>query len=771
MKAVVMAGGEGIGLRPITCTTPKPMIKIMGKPVIGYIIEALIENGFDDIIVTTRYLSENIEDYVALYEHDKIKIKCVEEPCMLGTAGSVRNAAKDWKEPFLVISGDCICDCELSKVMLYHKSIMADVTIVCKAVEESGEYGIVNLLKSGAVDSFCEKPDWSHTSSQLANTGIYVVNPTVLDMIPENIQYDFAAHLFPEMMSSGKRLFGYNTTAYWCDIDDLKSFRKCIKDIMNHKVNIQIPETKNGVYTFSRLPDGDYDIIPPVYLGKNVSVGKNVVLGPYTVLEDNTCVSDNTRIKKTVIMNNSSVGSNCDTIGVVIGEKCIVKNNNVCLEGSCIGDGCVMEGSSTISNNVLIWPEKHIPYRSVIMENLRDGMTEYELIGDDGISGNTFSEISCERCCRLGEALASCSFGSNVGVGYDSSRESKALAMAVLSGLVSGGCNISDFGECYESQMSFFVSFCSLDSGIYISATNKKTSIKLFGQFGMPLYRKYERELESRYKRSDFRRGSCESNGIADMSQISEIYEGQLLTLAGDRLSGATGQITSRNKMITYVANKCFFMLDCKEKDAPSFNIDYNGKEVTAKDENGSIITHDKLLVLCAVEELKRKQDIAIPFNSPVCIDLIGNDYGVSVYRIGVSPMNNYDENISFTFRHSMWAFDGLALCFKLLGIIKQSHKTLADLIDGIPKFYVSKKIVFSPVSLGKISSILEINTDNDSQGLRKNTGNGFVSVARTGAGRLLRIIAESDSMEAAKEICAETEKKITNESIDIYHN
>lgn len=764
MKAVVMAGGEGTRLRPITCTTPKPMVKIMGKPIIGYIIELLIKNGFDDIIVTTRYLSESIEDYISLYENDKVKIKCVEETCVLGTAGSVKNAAKEWNEPFLVISGDCISDCELSKVMLYHKSIMADVTIVCKSVEESGEYGTVSLSKSGAVDSFCEKPDWSHTSSQLANTGIYVVNPAILDIVPKNIQYDFAAHLFPEMMSSGKRLFGYNTTAYWCDIDNLKSFRMCIKDIMNHKVNIQIPEAKNGIYTKSRLPDGDYNIIPPVYIGKNVSIGANVVLGPYTVLEDNTSVSHSTRVKKTVLMSNSSIGSNCDTIGSVIGEKCVIKNNNVCLEGSCIGDGCVMEGSSTISNNTLIWPEKHIPYRSVIMENLRDGMTEYDLITNDGISGNTFSEISCERCCRLGESLASCSFGCNVGVGYDSSRESKALAMAVLSGLISGGSNISDFGECYESQMSFFVSFCSLDSGIYISANNKKTTIKLFGQFGMPLYRKNERELESRYKRSDFRRGSCTGNGITDMSQISEIYEGQLLALSGDRLSEATGQIYSKNKMITHIANKCFFMLGCVEKDAPSFTVDYYGKEVTAKDENGNVITHDKLLVLCAMNELRKKRDIAIPFNSPVCIDSIGNDFGATVYRIGVSPMNIYDENISLAFRHSMWAFDGLALCFKLLGIVKQSHKTLVDLIAEIPKFCVSSKVVFSPVALSKISSMLDIRTDSDSQGLRKNTGRGFVSVARTGAGRLIRIIAEAESMEVAKEICAETEKKITNE-------
>ena len=201
MKAVVMAGGEGTRLRPLTCTRPKPMIKIMGKPVIGYIIDLLVKNGFDEIAVTSRYRSEDIEEYIADLEIDKTDIYCIEEENVLGTAGSVKNAAKNWDEPFLVISGDCICDAELSKIMLYHKSIMADVTLVCSTVEDPGEYGTVNLSRTGAVDSFCEKPDWSHTSSNLANTGIYVINPAVLEFVQDNSNCDFASDLFPALMN------------------------------------------------------------------------------------------------------------------------------------------------------------------------------------------------------------------------------------------------------------------------------------------------------------------------------------------------------------------------------------------------------------------------------------------------------------------------------------------------------------------------------------------------------------------------------------------
>lgn len=771
MKAVVMAGGEGTRLRPLTCTKPKPMINIMDKPVIGYIIELLIDNGFDDIAVTVRYKAEDIENYVSTFESDKINIKCIEETTILGTAGSVKNAANDWNEPFLVISGDCICDCDLSKVMLYHKSIMADTTIVCKGVEDPGEYGTVCLDRSGRVENFCEKPDWSHASSQLANTGIYVINPAVLDMIPDNVLYDFAAHLFPEMMNSGKRLFGYNTTAYWCDIGELKSYRMCIKDIMNHKVNINLPETKNGVYTNSGFPDGDYDIVPPVYIGRNVTIGKNSVVGPFTVLEDNVSIADNSRIKKSVIKNNTSVGDNCDIIGAIIGERSVIKNNNVCLEGSCIGEGCLLEGSSTVSNNVLVWPEKHIPYRSVLTDNLRDGMTEYELIGENGICGNTFSEISCEKCCRLGEAVASSTCGKNVGVGYDSSREAKALAMALLSGLISGGSNISDFGECFESQMGFFVSYCSLDCGIYITATPKKTAIRLFGQFGLPLYRKYEREIESRYKRSDFRRGTNTGNSIIDMSRVSEIYEGQLLSSVGDSLTGATAQIQSRNPLIKSLADKCLFLLGCSEKSLPAFSIDYSGRSVTAKDDNDRFVPYESLLVLVGMDEIMKGNDIAVPFNAPVCLDTAASERNITVHRIGYSSMTEYDDKIYRSVRKNRWAFDSLALVFKIIELIGIKNKPLSELLTEIPKFNIASRTVFSPSALAKLASSLGIRAGADTQGLRKSIGNGFITVTRTGAGRLIRIIAEAETMEAANEICAETEKKINGDTIDIYHN
>lgn len=769
MKAVVMAGGEGTRLRPLTCTVPKPMIKLMGKPALGYIIDLLIKNGFDEIAVTVRCKAEDIENYIAEREADGINIYCVEEKGVLGTAGSVKNAAKSWDEPFLVISGDCMCDIELSKVVLYHKSIMADATVVCVPVDDPGEYGTMSLTRSGEIDAFCEKPDWSHASSELANTGIYVINPAVLAMIPDGASYDFASDLFPALMNEGKRLFGYQTTAYWRDIGDLKSLRDCTKDLLSHKIHTSLPEYKNGIFLSNGRPDGNYDIVPPVYFGKNVTVGDNSVIGPYTVLEDNVTVAENTRIKRSVIGGNADIGGGCDLIGCIVGSGCVIKSNTVCLEGSCIGDGCVIESGSTVSNNVLVWPGKRVAYRSVLTDNLRDGSCGYDLIGAEGITGATFSEMSSERCCRLGEALASSSCGGKVGIGYDTSRSSKALAMAVMSGLISGGSEITDFGECFESQMGFFVSFCSLESGIFISATPQKTEIRLFGEYGLPLYRRYEREIESRYKRGDFRR-CCgkECSEIRDMSSVSEIYDGLLLALAGDKISDSRAKIISANPLIRQTAERCFFMLGCKKSDRPEYSVNYSGRKGSARDESGNIIPYEKLLVLCGMDALKKGSDICVPFDAPACLDALAEQSGGTVYRVGASPMTDYDEKTALCARKSLWAFDALSLIFKVMSICAESGKTLKENISSVPSFALAAKVIEAPMSLSKLASVLGIRTGSDTQGLKKTLSTGSVTVTRTGAGRIIRIIAEADTAEAAKEICDGTENKIQSETLDI---
>src|SRR5581483_2122296 len=191
MKAVVMAGGEGTRLRPLTSNQPKPMVPIVGKPCMEHIIELLKAHGFEDVIVTVAFLPQAIRSYFGTGESLGVRVSYSVEESPLGTAGSVRLAAGRLDDTFLVISGDALCDLDLTKIVEYHREKKASVTIGLKSVENPLEFGIVVTDEEGRIERFLEKPSWGQVFSDTINTGIYVPEPEVLRHIPKDRPYDF----------------------------------------------------------------------------------------------------------------------------------------------------------------------------------------------------------------------------------------------------------------------------------------------------------------------------------------------------------------------------------------------------------------------------------------------------------------------------------------------------------------------------------------------------------------------------------------------------
>lgn len=177
LKAVIMAGGEGTRLRPLTCDIPKPMARLCGRPVMEYILDLLKTAGTTEAVVTMRYLPQVITDYFQDGEYKGIKLHFVEEDRPLGTAGSVKNAVPDEQEDILVISGDALCDFDLSAAFQFHKSTQAAATLVLAHVGDPREYGLVLTEPSGKIRGFVEKPGWAQAVTDAANTGIYIVSP------------------------------------------------------------------------------------------------------------------------------------------------------------------------------------------------------------------------------------------------------------------------------------------------------------------------------------------------------------------------------------------------------------------------------------------------------------------------------------------------------------------------------------------------------------------------------------------------------------------
>ena len=232
MQAVVMAGGEGSRLRPLTSNLPKPMLPVANRPLMEHIVELLRKHGFTNIVVTVQFLSSMIRNYFGDGQDIGVSVSYSAEDIPLGTAGSVLNAGPLLSGPFLVISGDALTDLDLSDVVRFHRDRGAAATLVLKRMHDPLEFGIVMTAEDGRIDRFLEKPTWGQVFSDTVNTGIYVLEPEVLDLIPVGQPYDFSSELFPGMLDKGLPLYGYVLDGYWTDVGTTDAYLQAHRDVL-----------------------------------------------------------------------------------------------------------------------------------------------------------------------------------------------------------------------------------------------------------------------------------------------------------------------------------------------------------------------------------------------------------------------------------------------------------------------------------------------------------------------------------------------------------
>ncbi|MFW5807757.1 MAG: nucleotidyltransferase family protein, partial [Spirochaetota bacterium] len=243
IKAIIMAGGEGTRLRPLTCNRAKPMTPVINKPVVEYAVELLRKHGITEIVISLFYLPENVQNYFGDGTEWDVNITYSVEENPLGTAGGVRLAAENFDDTFIVLSGDGIIDFNITKLIQFHKQHKSPFTIALARVHEPTEYGIVITDRdTGRIEKFLEKPSWSEVFSDTANTGMYVIEPDVIRKhVPANTKFDFSFDLFPLLQEKNLPLYGYIADGYWCDVGNIESYLLVHHDILDQLVDLEMP--------------------------------------------------------------------------------------------------------------------------------------------------------------------------------------------------------------------------------------------------------------------------------------------------------------------------------------------------------------------------------------------------------------------------------------------------------------------------------------------------------------------------------------------------
>src|SRR5256884_917337 len=533
MKAVVMAGGEGSRLRPLTIRRSKPMVPIAGKPVMEHILNLLKRHGFTEVVVTVQYLASSIEDYFGSGSQLGMRITYSREDVPLGTAGSVKNAEEQLTEPFLVISGDALTDYDLTALIKYHSEKKSLATLLLAHVHNPLEYGVIITNEDGHISEFLEKPSWGEVFSDTINTGIYMLDPKVFSYFEKNKPFDFSQELFPSMLKKGDPIYGYVTpSGYWCDVGNLSEYMRANADVLQGKVDIEIPAKDIGSNIWCEEGveiDEGAQLYGPIYLGHDCKIRSGAIIHGPSMIGSYTIVDERAQVDRSILWNNSYIGDRTELRGALVGSSTNIKSKAVMFEGSVIGDNSIVHDSAIIQPNVKIWPDKEIESGAVVNSSIIWGSQGRRgLFSRFGVTGLVNVDLTPEFAAKLGAAYgAILPKGSIVCINRDSShRTSRMIKRAVIAGLPSAGVNVEDINQVPIPVARYYVRNTDAIGGVNVRLSphdQRVVDIKFFDQNGLDINKTTERKIENLYFREDFRRVYLDDLGWIEVLEDSNV--------------------------------------------------------------------------------------------------------------------------------------------------------------------------------------------------------------------------------------------------------
>ncbi|MEO7836263.1 MAG: sugar phosphate nucleotidyltransferase [Acidimicrobiales bacterium] len=521
MKAVIMAGGEGTRLRPLTSNQPKPMLPLANRPMMEHIVSLLREHGFDDIIVTVAFLPHAIRTYFGDGSEFGVKMSYATEERPLGTAGSVRNASDGLDEPFLVISGDVLTDLDLSAIVQFHQERGALATIGLKAMENPLDFGIVITKDDGSIERFLEKPTWGQVFSDTINTGIYVLEPEIFDSIPEGRQVDFSEEVFPSLLQEGKPLYGFVAEGYWEDVGTLEAYAKAHQDVLDGKVAVDIPGFRlgEGVWLGEGAEiDPKARVDGPVIIGDYCQVEADAHLAAYTVLGSNVRVGANAYLERSIVHDNAYLGAAVSLRGSIVGRSSDLRRGARCEEGVVLGDESYVGADALINTGVKVYPFKTVEPGAVVNRSIVwESRGARHLFGPLGVGGLANVDITPELAVRLAMAYATTlKKGVTVTTSRDSSRAARAIKRAVMVGLTATGVNVEDLEVATVPLTRFQVRSVRSEAGVTVRLAPgdpQSVLMRFLGSDGIDITEVAQRKIERLYHREDFRRALAPDMG------------------------------------------------------------------------------------------------------------------------------------------------------------------------------------------------------------------------------------------------------------------
>lgn len=716
MKAVIMAGGFGTRLRPLTEGIPKPCVPVVGEPCIVRTVRHLASLGIREFHVSVFYLPQQIRESLAIPEFGELSIAFHEEAVPLGTAGSVKNCLADCDDDFLVVSGDAVFDFDLATAIAGHFTHGGPVTLVSARVEDPGEYGVLLADNKGKILRFLEKPDWAHAYSDDVNTGIYICSRSFLKYIPEG-KSDFSKDVFPSMLKQGIPIYRYAADGYWCDIGTVSSYLECNRRLL----------LESGDFFQSTVGD-DTKIESPCYIGKNVQL-KNCRIGPFTVIGDG-CVLDGACLEGCVLDTGVICEPGSTARNAVLCKNSVLRSNARVGDECVIGAECEIGSRTTVPAGVKIYPSNRIPGNLFVPGNVHHKLRS--LYPEEGRILFPFGEdFGGAVIYEIGRALAEL-FEGDVVIGRAEQKDASA-AMTFCGGVLACGKNVYDTGVNDLSQFRFTVRNYAFHCGAFFQRNYSNLVLRLYDGNGMPLTSSVGRKL--------VRCLSAESS-CGEMDGMYRIFRG----------GGKSYQTYLRSfgipsrLQVRVVASPVLSPLLPRIPEGDARERMRVGPEwVRIERADGEPFDED-LIRLCACIALGRKEStVRFPYSFPSVMEEIARAFGFRPLRI---PMD--DENARKLFPLT----DPNIQALLILNLLQEEKCSFEQFVSQLPAFTVKQRDVAVMAPRGAVMRMLASTGGELLEGIRFFDRSGVVRIIPKQNTNAFRILTEAANAELAEELC-----------------
>lgn len=772
IQAVIMAGGEGTRLRPLTCDLPKPLVPVLGRPVMAYTLGLLRRHGIREVAATIQYLPQKMAEAFGDGSAYGVQLRFYRERTPQGTAGSVRMAQGEIDAPFFVLSGDGLTDCDLGAAMAYHKQHGALATLVLRRVAVPLEYGVVIADAAGRVRRFVEKPGWSDVYSDTVNTGIYVLSPEVFEFIPKAGPFDFGRDLFPLLVEKGMPVCAYVMDGYWCDIGDQAAYVQAQADVLEGRLDVPVDlkrDARGNVIEPGARVDAGAILESPCYVGHGAWIEAGAHVGAYSVVGAQAVIEAGATVKRSVLWDGARVRANAQVRGAVIGRGADVGEESRAFEGSALGDGSVLEEGACLPQGVKVWPQKRVCAGLRAEENVVWGDCCCPDVRESGIGLQDVRQAQA-----VAAAWAHAMTAPRLALLHDGTPQAQAMYAAAGAALMAQGVEAVLLGEGKLPKLRALMEQLVVPGGLFLSPKGAQP----LGADGLTPSDAQRRTLQALLTRQDY--APVNGRGIRAPQRIGDaeaFYAASLARWARGRALEAPAAVFCPDEGTARLARQALALAGARHVRVQSggahallsaetgFLLSADGMSLGVMDGQGELSEQERQVLRALALLEAGERTLIVPMDETQALEPLTQRRGGRIERIRPGGRGQY----AALTQRGLWLqravrFDALAALICTLAYLTVEKKAARDILALCPRLYGRDASVSCRLrDKGRILRALCEETGDalPDGGVRIRTQHGWATLYAPDELPRIRIFTESEDAEFAQELCARYAQKV----------